>query len=80
VRDDGPGIPDALRPNVFERFTRGDSSRSRAAGSSGLGLAIVSSVVTAHHGRVTLASTPGDTQFTVWLPTQQPARIVTADA
>ncbi len=80
VRDDGPGIPESLRPNVFERFARGDTSRSRAAGSSGLGLAIVSSVVAAHHGRVALASEPGDTRFTVWLPPQQPARVVTADA
>jgi two-component system OmpR family sensor kinase len=80
VQDDGPGIPESLRPNVFERFARGDNSRSRAAGSSGLGLAIVSSVVAAHHGRVSLASAPGDTRFTVWLPTQQPARVSTADA
>jgi two-component system OmpR family sensor kinase len=80
VRDDGPGIPEALRPNVFERFARGDTSRSRAAGSSGLGLAIVSSVVAAHHGRVDLSSVPGDTLFTVWLPPQQPASSVTADA
>jgi two-component system, OmpR family, sensor kinase len=80
IRDNGPGIPEALRPNVFERFARGDTSRSRAAGSSGLGLAIVSSVVAAHHGRVDLSSVPGDTRFTVWLPPQQPARTVTADA
>jgi nitrogen-specific signal transduction histidine kinase len=45
-----------------------------------LGLAIVSSVVAAHHGRVSLSSTPGDTRFAIWLPTQQPARVVTADA
>ncbi len=63
VLDDGPGIPESLRPNVFERFARGDSSRSRAAGSSGLGLAIVSSVVAAHHGRVSLSSQPGTDPF-----------------
>ena len=54
VHDNGPGIPESLRPNVFERFARGDTSRSRAAGSTGLGLAIVSSVVAAHHGSVAL--------------------------
>jgi len=35
VTDDGPGIPDDLQPVLFERFARGDSSRSRAAGSTG---------------------------------------------
>src|SRR3954451_18325699 len=38
VRDAGPGIPADLRPHIFERFARGDSSRSRAASSTGLGL------------------------------------------
>ncbi|CUU60189.1 two-component system, OmpR family, sensor kinase [Parafrankia irregularis] len=68
VIDDGPGIPPELLPKVFERFARGDSSRSRAAGSTGLGLSIVSAVVEAHHGRVEVASRPGQTVFTVLLP------------
>ena len=72
VTDDGPGIPEHLMPEVFERFARGDSSRSRAAGSTGLGLAIVSAVVDAHGGTVTVASCPGRTAFTVTLPACPP--------
>ena len=68
VVDDGPGIPADLRPVVFERFARGDGSRSRTAGSTGLGLAIVSAVVAAHHGDVSVDSRPGHTMFTVRLP------------
>jgi two-component system OmpR family sensor kinase len=68
VTDDGPGIPADLLPEVFERFARGDSSRSRAAGSTGLGLAIVAAVVQAHHGHVTVQSRAGRTRFTVQLP------------
>jgi two-component system OmpR family sensor kinase len=68
VADDGPGIPPDVLPDVFERFARGDTSRSRAAGSTGLGLAIVEAVVHAHHGDVTAASEPGRTTFTVHLP------------
>lgn len=68
VRDDGPGIPEALLPEVFDRFTRADTSRSRAAGSSGLGLSIVLAVVAAHHGEVSVQSIPGCTEFTVTLP------------
>ena len=68
VLDDGPGVPPALRAHVFERFARGDASRSRAAGSTGLGLAIVDAVVGAHGGRVELDSQPGRTAFTVRLP------------
>jgi two-component system, OmpR family, sensor kinase len=71
VRDDGPGIPFSLQPVVFERFARGDSSRSRAAGSTGLGLAIVAAVVAAHHGQVEVKSRPGDTSFVVRLPADQ---------
>ncbi|WP_459707851.1 sensor histidine kinase [Actinophytocola sp. KF-1] len=68
VTDDGPGIPADLQPEVFERFARGDTSRSRAAGSTGLGLAIVAAVVQAHHGNVSVESRPGYTRFTVRLP------------
>ena len=68
VTDNGPGIPPELVPHIFERFARGDTSRSRAAGSTGLGLAIVGAVVAAHHGTVTVDSAPGRTVFTVTLP------------
>jgi two-component system OmpR family sensor kinase len=68
VRDTGPGIDSALIDSVFERFVRGDGSRSRAAGSTGLGLAIVSAVVEAHGGRTELTSVPGTTEFRVLLP------------
>ncbi|MBM0279439.1 sensor histidine kinase [Micromonospora tarensis] len=68
VADDGPGVPARLQPEVFERFARGDSSRSRAQGSTGLGLAIVAAVVEAHHGTVAVDSRPGRTVFTVRLP------------
>ena len=68
VLDDGAGIPVELQSEVFERFARGDTSRSRKAGSTGLGLAIVSAVVRAHDGTMTLASVPGRTEFTVRLP------------
>ena len=73
VSDNGPGIPDSIREQVFERFTRADTSRVRAprgngSGSTGLGLAIVAAVVEAHHGRVGVTSQPGHTEFTVELP------------
>ena len=73
VQDNGQGIPPDLLPHVFERFARGDSSRSRASGSTGLGLAIVQAVATAHGGAVTVDSVPGQTVFTVHLPALAPA-------
>lgn len=68
VTDDGPGVPEALRESVFERFTRGDEARTRASGSTGLGLSIVTAVAKSHGGRVDLTSQPGATTFTVTLP------------
>jgi two-component system OmpR family sensor kinase len=71
VRDDGPGVPAELRPHLFQRFVRGDTSRSRAAHSTGLGLAIVDAVAAAHDGSVEVESQPGDTRFTVTLPSAE---------
>ena len=68
MRDNGPGVPQELQPNVFQRFARGDTSRNRAAGSTGLGLSIVAAVAQAHGGTVELESTPGDTTFSVLRP------------
>jgi two-component system OmpR family sensor kinase len=68
VADAGPGIDPSVLPTIFERFARGDTSRSRVAGSTGLGLAIVEAVVTAHSGTVSVESIPGSTVFTVRLP------------
>lgn len=68
VIDNGPGIPAAQQTEVFERFVRGDTSRSRKGGSTGLGLAIVSAVVKAHNGMITVHSSPGRTEFAVRLP------------
>ncbi|WP_350347803.1 HAMP domain-containing sensor histidine kinase [Agromyces sp. G08B096] len=73
VADDGPGIDPGVRDTLFERFARGDSSRSRRAGSTGLGLAIVRAVVEAHDGEVSVESEPGRTVFTVRLPVEAPA-------
>ncbi|MGW4383369.1 sensor histidine kinase [Kitasatospora sp. NPDC004531] len=69
VTDNGPGIPPDLLPHVFDRFVRGDPTRSRRTGSTGLGLAIVQAVVHAHTGTVTAHSTPGTTTFRITLPT-----------
>jgi two-component system, OmpR family, sensor kinase len=68
VVDGGPGIPDELLPVVFERFARGDGSRSRVAGSTGLGLAITRAVVKAHNGTIEVDSSQSGSCFTVTLP------------
>ncbi|WP_344792931.1 sensor histidine kinase [Gryllotalpicola daejeonensis] len=71
VADDGPGIPPELQPVLFERFARGDSSRSRNTGSTGLGLAIVKAVVDAQGGSISVESEPGRTVFAVRLPLRE---------
>ncbi|MGW1587453.1 sensor histidine kinase [Streptomyces sp. NPDC002386] len=71
VHDDGPGVPEDVRPGVFERFTRAEHRRRADAsgGGAGLGLSIVAAVVEAHGGSVELVSEPGSTTFTVLLST-----------
>ncbi|MEV0132363.1 HAMP domain-containing sensor histidine kinase [Dactylosporangium sp. NPDC050688] len=69
VADNGPGMTAQDAERVFERFYRTDPSRTRAHGGSGLGLSIVSALVTAHGGTVTLRTAPGEgATFRVTLP------------
>ena len=71
VTDDGPGIAPDLLPHLFERFVRADKSRSREAGSFGLGLSIAASIIEAHKGSIEAESASGKTTFRVRLPTVQ---------
>jgi two-component system OmpR family sensor kinase len=68
VSDDGPGIGPELLGEIFDRFTRGDSARTRASGGAGLGLSLARAIVEAHGGRIAATSEPGATRFTVTLP------------
>lgn len=69
VVDHGPGMDATTATHAFERFSRGDASRSRHSGGSGLGLAIAQSIVEAHGGRIVLRTAPGDgCAFRIALP------------
>ena len=69
VVDHGPGMDATTAGHAFERFYRGDSSRSRHSGGSGLGLAIAQSIVTAHGGQISLDTSVGNgCRFRVSLP------------
>lgn len=70
VRDTGPGIPAADLPHIFDRFYRGEKSRTRSKTSGfGLGLSIASFIVEAHGGRIEVDSHEGQgTAFAVFLP------------
>jgi len=65
VSDDGPGVPENMRPSIFERFTRSDEARDRDSGGSGLGLAISMSIAKAHGGTIELEP---PSRFVVRLP------------
>jgi two-component system OmpR family sensor kinase len=71
VTDDGPGVPEAHAPRIFERLYRADSSRTRGkGGGSGLGLSIVAAIVHGHGGWVELDEPRGGgATFRVLLPT-----------
>lgn len=79
VCDDGPGIPAELLPDLFDRFSRGDRSRSAGHGSTGLGLAIASGIAVAHGGELSVDSVPGRTCFQLRIPRLSPAGDPIAD-
>ena len=69
VSDTGAGIPEQDVEKVFDRFYRGEKSRSREFGGSGLGLAIAKGIVEAHGGRIWVESIPGSgSRFSFSLP------------
>jgi two-component system OmpR family sensor kinase len=69
VADTGPGIDPGIAERLFDRFARGDDSRNRDAGSTGLGLSIAQAITEAHGGSIAVESAPGRTVFEVRLPT-----------
>lgn len=76
VADTGEGIPPEHLPHICERFYRADAARARQHGGTGLGLSICRSIVDAHHGALTIASTPGHgTTVTVLLPACAVSRV-----
>jgi two-component system, OmpR family, sensor kinase len=74
VADQGPGLTPEQAQRVFERFYRADQARTRKNGGSGLGLSIVSALVSAHGGTATVQSVPGQgATFRITLPLAQDA-------
>jgi two-component system OmpR family sensor kinase len=73
IVDHGAGMDDDTAGHVFERFFRGDASRARSTGGSGLGLSIAKSIVEAHSGRLVLQTAPGEgCRFKIALPKTAP--------
>jgi len=69
VVDNGPGVPEADLPHLFDRFWRGEKSRARASGGAGLGLAIARQLIEAQDGTITAANVPGGgLRVAFWLP------------
>ncbi|MNW59033.1 Alkaline phosphatase synthesis sensor protein PhoR [compost metagenome] len=69
IADTGAGIAADELPFIFERFYRGEKSRSRKTGGAGIGLAIVKAIVDAHGGQITVTSNLGaGSEFQVYLP------------
>jgi two-component system OmpR family sensor kinase len=68
IEDNGPGIAPDLLPTLFDRFTRGDSSRTRASGGAGLGMSLVEAIMHGHGGTASVTSEPGNTTFALRMP------------
>ncbi|MED2935461.1 ATP-binding protein, partial [Bacillus wiedmannii] len=68
IKNFGQCIPDENLPYVFEKFYRGEKSRSSHTGGKGMGLAIARSIVELHKGDITVCSNEKETVFTIVLP------------
>jgi two-component system heavy metal sensor histidine kinase CusS len=73
VENTGPAIPEAQLPRLFDRFYRADAARRGSAHASGLGLSIVRTIMSLHHGRSSVSSDFGRTRFTLAFPSNPPA-------
>ncbi|MCG2577612.1 ATP-binding protein [Dechloromonas sp. XY25] len=81
VRDNGPGVPDAMREAIFERFLQVNSGAARSHGGTGLGLAIVREFASLHRGSVRVVEAQGGgAEFVVSLPLQAPSGSAAAPA
>jgi len=73
VEDDGPGIPPELLARATDPFVRGENSRSRETGGTGLGLTLADAIAKAHAGSLILANrTPNGLAATIVLPVSEP--------
>lgn len=73
VADSGPGVPEAERRRIFDRFTQADASQTRRFGGTGLGLAIASEYIQLHHGSIAVADAKeGGASFRVEIPARAP--------
>jgi two-component system OmpR family sensor kinase len=69
VADNGPGMPEHVAANAFDRFYRGNPTSDSGLRTTGLGLSIAAGIVEAHGGTIELATTPGDgATFSIRLP------------
>ena len=69
VRNTGVGLPHHEMPHIFEKFYKSDKSRSLDKNGMGLGLYIVKTVITLHHGEISVRSVEGEfCEFEFWLP------------
>lgn len=77
IRNSGDGIPAQEMPQIFERFYKSDRSRSLDKNGMGLGLYIVKTVISLHHGEISVRSVQGEfTEFTFWVPATEDKRMI----
>ena len=76
IANDGEPIPKDSLPQIFDRFYRAESSRSRETGGSGLGLAIAQGIVERHHGYIYVTSNEELTEFVMHFPIKHDSTLI----